>query len=178
MSSFQNFANTAKWAISQLDTIMSSNPMTTPNEPPNLATKLHSLHQRDPSFTERHLTDMLLTHFGAGLETLGITLSALLCNIVQRPALQARIQDEIDVARKCGQLNLSSDGILKIGEMKQKLSLLEATLRESMRLHPVVGVSFPRVVGGGGLLIDGFMIPAGVSFMHPLMYCNIDRCRL
>lgn len=109
------------------------------------------------------MTDMITTHFGAGLETLGITLSAFLCNIIERPALQVQLQEEIEDARNGGGLEFSSEGIVKIGGMKTTLRLLEATLRESMRLHPVIGVSFPRVAGPEGLLIDGIMIPAGVS---------------
>ena len=50
-----------------------------------------------------------------------------------------------------------------MGEMARELPFLAACLRESMRLFPVVGVPFPRVVGDEGLLIDEVEIPAGVS---------------
>jgi cytochrome P450 len=132
---------------------------------PNLAKKLLLLHKTNPQFTEHHLTDMTLTHFGAGLETLGITLSAFLCNIIQRPQLQARIQHELDTAWRDGRLIFSSDGVLKVGQMKEELPFLEACLRESMRLHPVIGVAFPRIVGPEGLMVDAVMIPEGVSAM-------------
>lgn len=114
-------------------------------------------------FTERHLTDMTLTHLGAGLETLGITLAAFLYNIIEHPGLQVKIQKELDDAQKRKELEFSSDGILKSGEVKSKLRLLEACLRETWRLNPVVGVPFPRIVGPEELLVDGFRIPPGVS---------------
>ena len=154
--------------------------MSTSQSPPNLATKLLSLHEIDPLFTERHLTDVTLTHFGAGLETLGITLSAFLHNIIQRPGLQTKIQKELDDARQQGRLKFSSEGILGLGEMRKELKYLEACLRESMRLHPVIGVSFPRVVGSEGLLIDGVMIPGGVSSIPNLSiyYIFVDKSSL
>jgi cytochrome P450 len=106
---------------------------------------------------------MTLSNFGAGTETIGITLSAILHNIIQRPDLQVRLRDEIYDAWKKGHLTYSSEGIVKIGHVQIELKLLDATLRESMRLHPVVGVPFPRVVGEQGLQLGGVQIPSGVS---------------
>lgn len=145
---------------------MSANPVSTPNNAPNLATKLLSLHQTNPDFTERHLTDMTLTHLGAGLETLGITLSAFLYNIIELPGLQAKLHKEFDDVRQSGTLQFSSEGILMMGEMEQNLKLMEACLRESWRLNPVIGVPFPRVVGPEDMVIDRILIPAGVSPVH------------
>ncbi len=116
---------------------------------------------------------MTVTHFGAGTETIGITLSTLLQNIIHVPGLQAKIQEEIDTAWKDGRLEETSCGILKMGEMKRELKFLEACLRESMRLHPVAGVPFPRVVGEEGLLIEEIVIPRGVSAIFSLSSNNI-----
>jgi cytochrome P450 len=74
-----------------------------------------------------------------------------------------KLQKEIDDACREGRLTFSTDGIAKIGYASRELSLLEGTLRESMRLHPVVGVPFPRVVGQEGMLVDDVLIPGGVS---------------
>jgi hypothetical protein len=40
---------------------------------------------------------MTLSHFGAGTETIGLTLSAVLCNIIQQQSLQVKLQKEIDI---------------------------------------------------------------------------------
>ena len=106
---------------------------------------------------------MAFSSLGAGTETIGITLSAVLCNIIQRPELQVKLQKEIDDACKEGCLTFSSEGIVKIGHSQIELKLLDATLRESMRLHPVAGVPFPRVVGKEGMMLEGLHIPGGVS---------------
>jgi cytochrome P450 len=151
---------------------MSANPVYESQRASNLATKLLSLHQRVPMFTERHLTDMTLTHFGAGLETLGITIAAFLYNIIQQPGLQVKVQKELDEAQQREELEISSEGILKVGEMKSKLKLLEACLRETWRLNPVVGVPFPRVIGQEDLIVDGFRIPAGVSLNKAIPNCD------
>jgi cytochrome P450 len=135
--------------------------------PTHLVTKLIFLHHNNPLFTSRHLTDMTLSNFGAGTETIGITLLAVLCNIMQRPTLQAELQKEIDDTLKEGRLTCSREGLVKIGHGPKELKLLEATLRESMRLNPVVGVPFPRAVGEEGILIDGIFVPGGVSHTIP-----------
>jgi cytochrome P450 len=120
---------------------------------------------------------MALTHFGAGTETIGITLSAVLYNIITQPGLQKRLHEELDDALKEGRLTCSAEGVVKIGNASKELKLLEACLRESMRLHPVIGVSFPRVVRPEGMVIDGVVIPGGVSLLIPLhLYHIADGC--
>ena len=80
---------------------------------------------------------------------------------------------------------MNGKGTVKMGEMTRELPFLAASLRESMRLFPVVGVPFPRVVGDEGLLIDEVEIPAGVS-PAPAFFPNtktkvidgdVDDCR-
>jgi cytochrome P450 len=42
---------------------------------------------------------------------------------------------------------------------------LQACIKESLRLHPAVGFSLPRVVPEGGYKIGKTFVPAGVSGM-------------
>lgn len=155
-----------EWAAAQLSAQAASfqrSSITLVGELPNLAAKLISLHHTNPFFTFRHVTEMAFSSLGAGTETIGITLSAVLCNIIQRPELQVKLQKEIDDACKEGRLTFSSEGIVKIGHSQIELKLLDATLRESMRLHPVAGVPFPRVVGKEGMMLEGLHIPGGTT---------------
>ena len=148
--------------MSQLRTIIALQ-LPRASSPTNIARKLILLHQGNLLFTNEHITSMTMTNFGAGNETLAFTLSALLCYIIERPMLQKRIHREIDNVLKTRGLQLSSEGIWKMGKAQEELPLLEACVRESMRLHPVFGIPLPRVVGLGGIEVDGVFVPAGVS---------------
>ena len=86
-------------------------------------------------------------------------LHSLLNYVLSDTGCQAKIQFEIDTARKEGKLSNPP----KLREMKDHLPYTSACLNESMRLHPVVGMPLPRMVPEGGSTIDGYQIPAGVS---------------
>ena len=102
---------------------------------------------------------MCLTNFGAGTETLGVTMSTLVVFAISQEGVQSRIQQEVDLARKEGRLSYPP----KLGEMQRELPYLQACLDESMRLHGIIGAPLLRVVPDGGVSIDGHFIPAGVS---------------
>jgi cytochrome P450 len=70
------------------------------------------------------------------------------------------VQAEIDKARREGKL---TQGIPKLRDIQDHLPYLDACVKESMRLHNVVGVPLPRVVPEGGVELEGRRIPAGVS---------------
>lgn len=103
---------------------------------------------------------MCFTNFGAGVETTAVTVSALINHIVSHPGCQGKVQAELDAAKRAGRLSYPP----KLREMKDHLPYLSACLSESMRLHHVIGMPLPRVVPEGGCTLDGYEIPAGVSF--------------
>ncbi|TGO51558.1 hypothetical protein BOTNAR_0352g00060 [Botryotinia narcissicola] len=45
----------------------------------------------------------------------------------------------------------------------QRLPYLTAVVKESMRVHPMVPGTLPRIVPDGGVVVDGNFIPAGTS---------------
>lgn len=51
----------------------------------------------------------------------------------------------------------------------QKLPCLQAVLKESMRMHPAVGLPLGRVVPEAGAVIAGQYFPAGVCFCLPAL---------
>ena len=103
-----------------------------------------------------------MTNFGAGVETIGVTVSSFISNVVLRPGCQQLIHEEIDGAGKAG--NLSNPP--KLREMKEHLSFLNACVSESMRLRPVVGMPLVRVVPEKCAELEGHFLPAGVSFIR------------
>jgi cytochrome P450 len=107
--------------------------------------------------TDSWVTSMCMTNYGAGIETTAITISTLI-NFIVGQNCQERVHEEIDKARKEGQLSNPP----KLREMKEHLPYLTACLNESMRLHPVVGMPLVRTVPDGGCELEGYFLPAGV----------------
>jgi cytochrome P450 len=102
---------------------------------------------------------MVLTNFGAGVETIGITVSTLICNILDHPGCQEKIQAEIDAALESGKISK----VPKLRDLQDHLPYLNACISESLRLHNVIGMPLPRVVPEGGVELEGHFLPAGVS---------------
>lgn len=87
--------------------------------------------------SKQHLRDELVTLVSAGYEISGLSLAWVITDIISRPRVYARVQEEI--ARVTGGAPLR-------GEQVSELVLIEAAIRESMRLHPPVAQGSVRVV--------------------------------
>lgn len=103
---------------------------------------------------------MTLANFSADVETIGITVSTLICKILDSPGCQGKIQAEIDAALKAGTLSRMP----KMRELQDALPYLSACVSENMRLRPVIGMPLPRVVPEGGAELEGHFLLTGVSF--------------
>ncbi|KAH7403319.1 benzoate 4-monooxygenase cytochrome P450 [Cadophora sp. MPI-SDFR-AT-0126] len=127
-------------------------------QPTDIAAKLLRLQAEKGQLTDKWIMGMCMTNYGAGVETIGITVSALVNNIVTH-GCQERIHEELDSARKAGKLSNPP----KLREMKEHLPYLSACLSESQRLHPGVGMPLLRTVPEGGCELEGHFLPAGTS---------------
>lgn len=94
----------------------------------------------------------------AGSDTTSITLTATLFNIVKRPDVLCKLRAELDQAIQKGEL---SDPPLF--SETQKLIYFQAVLKESLRVHPAVGLPLWREVPSGGAIISGKHFPAGTN---------------
>lgn len=99
-----------------------------------------------------------MANFGAGVETTAVAISALFY-YVTKCGLQDRIQEEIQRAKRASKLSNPP----KLGELHASLPFLEACINESMRLHPTLGITLPRVVPQGGVEIEGVSLPEGTT---------------
>lgn len=88
----------------------------------------------------------------AGSDTTGVTLTYLTWAVLQRPKLQAEIEEEV----------ASLNGNITDAEV-EKLPLLNATIEETLRLYGAAPGGLPRIVPKGGSTLDGYYIPAGVT---------------
>lgn len=137
--------------------------------------KLLQLHsEKAPLKNKDHwITSICLTNFGAGAETIAITVGTLIMNIVSHAGCQERVQREINEARRSGKLSIPP----KSREMQEHLQFLDACLRESMRLHGIIGMPLARVVPKGGCELEGRFIPAGVRDSWYILSSRVLTCK-
>ncbi|KAF4633223.1 hypothetical protein G7Y89_g4902 [Cudoniella acicularis] len=74
----------------------------------DILAKLLSLQSMRPLLQgkDRWISSICLTNFGAGVETIAITVGTLIANVLSRPGCQECIHAEINEARKEGKLSL------------------------------------------------------------------------
>lgn len=97
-------------------------------------------------------------NIGAGSDTTGISLTAIIYFLMRNPSCLQKLRDEIDTAIRQG--NLSNPVSFQEG---QKLPYLQASIKEGLRLHSAVGQILSRVVPEGGAQLAGRHFPQGVS---------------
>ncbi len=85
----------------------------------------------DPSLSEAELLPILLTPFIAGLDTLASSLTFLLQELLNNPALLKRVRDEIDAA--CA----ANNGQLPLPENMRAIPSLFGLCQEVLRYYPV-----------------------------------------
>ena len=99
----------------------------------------------------------LSTNVFAGSDTTSIALRAIVYFLCRHPDCMKRLVSEIEDADKQG--NLSHP--ISYKEATTMLPYLGAIVKESIRLHPSVGLLMERHVPAEGLSIPGYRIPAG-----------------
>lgn len=127
--------------------------------PKDIAGKLFQLQAEKGVLKDHWVRYMVLTNFGAGVETTAITVGCLVDNIVSHLGCQEKVHAELDKARREGRIG----AVPQLREMKEQLPYLNACLMESMRVHPVLGMPLVRTVPEGGVELEGKWLPTGVS---------------
>lgn len=107
------------------------------------------------------INNVLGSNIGAGSDTTGISMSAVIYFLMKYPNCLKKLRDEIETAEKEG--NLSNPVSF---QEAQKLPYLQATIKEALRLHAAVGQILSRVVPEGGAQIAGRHFPQGVSYQN------------
>ncbi|KAL1863915.1 hypothetical protein Daus18300_008064 [Diaporthe australafricana] len=92
----------------------------------------------------------------AGSDTTAATLRALFYNLCRNSEVHDKLLFEVDEAVRNGQL---SDPVTF--EEARQLKYLQAVLKESLRIHPAIGLLLERVVPAGGAEIGGVWLPEG-----------------
>jgi cytochrome P450 len=113
------------------------------------------------------INNVVGTNIGAGSDTTGISMTAVIYFLMKHPACLKKLRDEIDAATQQG--NLSNPVTF---QEAQKLPYLHATIKEALRLHAAVGQILSRVVPKGGAEVAGRYFPQGVSYKYLRNYAT------
>lgn len=130
-------------------------------ESSGIAAAMQKVQVARPELKEQWANVMLLHVVGAGFDTLGTTLSMCLSFIYATPGCPEKILDELQT------LGLANKSTY---EQLARLPYLEACIKESMRLKPIIGTSLARSVPKQGFMLNGRILPAGtIVGMNPIV---------
>lgn len=111
-------------------------------------------------FDDKRVLTMAVSMTFAGSETTAISLAAVFYYLLKNPKCYRKLMQELDVAVKEGHLENRPSGLVTWAE-SQKLSYLDACIKEAFRLHPAAGLPLERIVPLGGAKILGKYIESG-----------------
>lgn len=140
----------------------------------NIFSEILAKAENDP---EGRLTPMQITVEAGGLiiagsDTTSESLTYLIWAALKRPEVQQALQDEL----------LAHDLELRDAEL-EKLPVLNAVIKETLRLYSAVPMPQPRVVPKGGVTLEGQFLPEGtvvnttpyVSHRDPAVFPNPEK---
>ncbi|PGH27909.1 hypothetical protein AJ80_00459 [Polytolypa hystricis UAMH7299] len=130
----------------------------------SLADDLVLLHQTKPEFKQQYLTEMVSSTIKAGQDTLAATLTAVIAQTITHPSVKARVLEEVTgLEHEITSFREAADS-----------PYTTATIREAMRLWPVIALAMYRTVPAKGLNLNGYHIPPGTTVgCSPLaLHCN------
>jgi cytochrome P450 len=104
------------------------------------------------------MNNVLGANLGAGSDTTGISLTAVIYFLMRNPDCLEKLRGEIERAAQEGNI---SDPVSF--QEAQRLPYLQACIKEALRMHAAVGQILSRVVPEGGAQLAGRHFPQGVS---------------
>lgn len=113
---------------------------------------LIDIHKNKPEFTFDYLKRMTMTNFGAGHETMASTLTSAVAMIASDTEVWSHVVAEVR----------STEDPCKF-DGGARLRYTHASIKESQRLYPVLGMSLPRRVPESGLRVHGQYFPPGTT---------------
>jgi cytochrome P450 len=124
--------------------------------------------EHDPRPLNLAVASELLDHLVAGHETTGITFTYMMWELSKQPELQTKLRKElmtISPSLRYSDLNKDGENVLPSPSAIDALPLLDAMVRETLRLHAPAPAQLPRVTPTieKGTSIHGYdNIPSGV----------------
>ncbi|KAL3417395.1 hypothetical protein PVAG01_11395 [Phlyctema vagabunda] len=105
---------------------------------------------KEPDFDMSDVYTESYTAIFAGSDTTAIVLRSIIYHLCRNPDMYSKLEAEIDQFQAAGQLS----SFVTYAEAI-KMPYLMATIKEAMRVHPPIALTFPRHVPKGGAVISG-----------------------
>ena len=146
---------------------------------------LQAKNDRPDFFHDGRVLTMAVSMAFAGSETTGISLAAIFYFLLRNPRCYQRLMDEIDAAVQNQMIQDRATCLVSWAE-SQKLTYLDACVKEAFRLHPAVGLPLERVVPAQGATICGELIPGGtivgcnawvIHHREEIFGCDVEEFR-
>ncbi|KFY27454.1 hypothetical protein V491_00907 [Pseudogymnoascus sp. VKM F-3775] len=137
-----------------LDSISNANPMRLITETARVA--IDKYDEKSTDLRDRDLINNILIFFVGAVNTNSASLRACFYYLVKTPDAYAKLVKELQDADARDLLSET----LSFAE-GQKLPYLQACIKESLRMYPIVGTPFDRVVPKGGAILSGHFVPEG-----------------
>jgi cytochrome P450 len=113
--------------------------------------------QEQGKMDDSQTNNVIGSNIGAGSDTTGISLSAVIYFLLRNPRCMREVRREIDEAFQGRDLT----DVVTFQE-GQRLVYLQAVIKEALRCHAAVGSILSRVVPAGGAHVAGQSFPGGV----------------
>jgi cytochrome P450 len=107
--------------------------------------------------TMRDIYAMATSAVGAGSDTTSCALQGFFYHMAAHPSVRKRVREEIEQAQQDG---LCQDRVVSYGDA-QKLTLLQACIKETLRIFSPVPMTLPRTAPRGGITIGDRYFPGG-----------------
>ncbi|KAF0897138.1 hypothetical protein E2562_033934 [Oryza meyeriana var. granulata] len=113
--------------------------------------------RQEYGLTREHVKAILEDVFFGGIETSALVLEFTIAELMRRPHLLKKLQDEVRACIPNGQEIVREVDV-------DKMAYLRAVTKEGLRLHPVAPLLAPRI-SMADCNIDGYMIPLGTRVL-------------
>ncbi|CAN6363717.1 unnamed protein product [Urochloa humidicola] len=107
--------------------------------------------QQEYGLTRDHMKAILIDMFEAGTDTSYMTLEFAMAELIRKPDLMKKLQEEVRKNVPVGQEMVTEDHL-------PNMTYLKAVIKETLRLHPPVPLMIPHFSLDAGNL-DGYTIP-------------------
>lgn len=112
--------------------------------------------------SRNYMASEMYDHLAAGQQTTSATLTYITWRLSQHPDWQLQLKQELAALRP------DEDGIPSLHDIEE-CRVLDATIRETLRLHPAASGRQERVVPSEGRTYSGCFIPGGTTVIGPTL---------
>jgi hypothetical protein len=120
-----------------------------------MASLLALHHDKSAKFAPSWVLGIALTNFGAGHDTIMITMAICIFNLATHPEYISRLRREMQ------EQNITKES--GYAEIVRKVPLFLAVLKESLRIYPAISFFLPRVVPAGGATVANTYLSQGTT---------------